>query len=212
MLVAETEAGRAALAVTTRDDTTEADAQPGSPMLRAHRLNAWFGRNRVLRNVTLDFGDRAVTAVIGPSGCGKSTLLRCLNRMHETVPEAAVEGDVFLGERKRRRAVRVESGERQRRGFPDALDQLRFAQHEFRSGRGQRSFEVLTRQLGMHQRQRDAAASAAQERRHLADRVLPNQRDHIARAGAQPLQALRSAQRGRRQLRVAQPRPAHLER
>jgi len=66
------------------------------PLLRTHRLNAWFGGNRVLRNVTLDFADRAVTAIIGPSGCGKSTLLRCLNRMHETVPEASVEGDVFL--------------------------------------------------------------------------------------------------------------------
>jgi phosphate transport system ATP-binding protein len=67
-------------------------------MLRTRRLNAWFGRNRVLRNVTLDFDDRAVTAVIGPSGCGKSTLLRCLNRMHETVPGAIVEGDVTLGD------------------------------------------------------------------------------------------------------------------
>ena len=66
-------------------------------LLRTRRLNAWFGGNRVLRNVTLDFRDSSVTAVIGPSGCGKSTLLRCLNRMHETVPGAIVEGDVFLG-------------------------------------------------------------------------------------------------------------------
>jgi phosphate transport system ATP-binding protein len=65
-------------------------------LLRARRLNAWFGGNRVLRNVTLDFPDRSVTAVIGPSGCGKSTMLRCLNRMHETVPGATVEGDVVL--------------------------------------------------------------------------------------------------------------------
>lgn len=69
-----------------------------APILKAHRLNAWFGsRNRVLRNVSLNFADRSVTAVIGPSGCGKSTLLRCLNRMHETVPGAIVEGDVMLG-------------------------------------------------------------------------------------------------------------------
>ena len=66
------------------------------PLLKAHRLNAWFGGNRVLRNVTLDFPNTAVTAVIGPSGCGKSTMLRCLNRMHETVPGATVEGDVLL--------------------------------------------------------------------------------------------------------------------
>jgi phosphate transport system ATP-binding protein len=68
-----------------------------APILKAHRLNAWFGGNRVLRNVSLDFNDRSVVAVIGPSGCGKSTMLRCLNRMHETVPGAIVEGDVFLG-------------------------------------------------------------------------------------------------------------------
>lgn len=66
------------------------------PLLRARRLSAWFGGNRVLRNVTLDFPNRSVTAVIGPSGCGKSTMLRCLNRMHETVPGATVEGDVLL--------------------------------------------------------------------------------------------------------------------
>ena len=66
-------------------------------LLRARRLNAWFGGNRVLRNVTLDFPDSSVTAVIGPSGCGKSTMLRCLNRMHETVPGAIIEGDVLLG-------------------------------------------------------------------------------------------------------------------
>ena len=34
--------------------------------------------------------------LVGPSGCGKSTLLRCLNRMHETVPTARIEGHVTL--------------------------------------------------------------------------------------------------------------------
>jgi phosphate transport system ATP-binding protein len=37
------------------------------------------------------------TAVIGPSGCGKSTFIRCLNRMHETNPEAKAEGEVKIG-------------------------------------------------------------------------------------------------------------------
>jgi phosphate transport system ATP-binding protein len=37
-----------------------------------------------------------VTAIIGPSGCGKSTFLRCLNRMHETIPGARVDGKVLL--------------------------------------------------------------------------------------------------------------------
>jgi phosphate transport system ATP-binding protein len=64
--------------------------------LSTHRLNAYFGDTRAVRNVSIEFADREVTAIIGPSGCGKSTLLRCLNRMHETVPGAIVEGDVRL--------------------------------------------------------------------------------------------------------------------
>ena len=85
-------------AVTTRSSEDSAQRESAMPMLRTKRLNAWFGRNRVLRNIDLDFADRTVTAIIGPSGCGKSTMLRCLNRMHETVPGAIVEGDVLLGE------------------------------------------------------------------------------------------------------------------
>lgn len=97
MPAVETEFRPAAPVVTTRaQDSSESAAE--SPILSTRRLNAWFGRARVLRNVSLDFSDRSVTAVIGPSGCGKSTLLRCLNRMHETVPGAIVEGDVLLGE------------------------------------------------------------------------------------------------------------------
>ena len=67
-----------------------------APALSTRRLNAFFGELRALRNVTVEFADREITAVIGPSGCGKSTLLRCLNRMHETVPGASVEGNVTL--------------------------------------------------------------------------------------------------------------------
>ena len=98
MPAVETEPVRAAVAVTTRSSEESAPRDAETPMLRTKRLNAWFGKNRVLRNVSLDFADRTVTAVIGPSGCGKSTMLRCLNRMHETVPGAIVEGDVLLGE------------------------------------------------------------------------------------------------------------------
>ena len=61
-------------------------------------LSALFGTSKVVRDVSIAFRDREVTAIIGPSGCGKSTLLRCLNRMHETVPTARVEGTVTLDE------------------------------------------------------------------------------------------------------------------
>ena len=64
--------------------------------LATQRLSAYFGQVAAVRDVSIAFRDREVTAVIGPSGCGKSTLLRCLNRMHETVPTARVEGTVTL--------------------------------------------------------------------------------------------------------------------
>jgi phosphate transport system ATP-binding protein len=59
-------------------------------------LNAWFGALQALRQVNVVAEPRAVTSIIGPSGCGKSTLVRCLNRMHEEVPEARVKGKVLF--------------------------------------------------------------------------------------------------------------------
>ncbi len=64
--------------------------------LTTQSLDAFFGQAHVVRDVSLDFLERNVTAIIGPSGCGKSTLLRCLNRMHETVPTARVTGRVLF--------------------------------------------------------------------------------------------------------------------
>ena len=59
-------------------------------------LKVWFGDNRVVHGIDLAIDPREVTAIIGPSGCGKSTFLRCLNRMHELVPGARLEGKVLL--------------------------------------------------------------------------------------------------------------------
>ena len=59
-------------------------------------LNLWFGSHQVLFDVSLQIPVRAVTAIIGPSGCGKSTLLRSLNRMHDLVPSARMEGRITL--------------------------------------------------------------------------------------------------------------------
>jgi phosphate transport system ATP-binding protein len=61
-------------------------------------LNAWFGKAQVLQEVNLKAGANCVTAVIGPSGCGKSTFVRCLNRMHETIPDARLSGAVRVGD------------------------------------------------------------------------------------------------------------------
>lgn len=59
-------------------------------------LRAGFGSNEVLRDISMDVPSMGVTAIIGPSGCGKSTLIRCLNRMHERVPSAYIQGNVRL--------------------------------------------------------------------------------------------------------------------
>ena len=61
-------------------------------------LNAWYGKNQSLKSIDMTVAANHVTAVIGPSGCGKSTFVRCLNRMHETIPEARAEGSVKVGE------------------------------------------------------------------------------------------------------------------
>ena len=64
--------------------------------LTAESLSAGFGKKRVLDDVTLEFRENAVTAIIGPSGCGKSTFIRCLNRMHEVTPDAWATGQIIL--------------------------------------------------------------------------------------------------------------------
>ncbi len=59
-------------------------------------LSAWFGPKKVLHEVNMVAEPQKVTAIIGPSGCGKSTLIRCMNRMHEEVHGARVEGKVLF--------------------------------------------------------------------------------------------------------------------
>ena len=59
-------------------------------------LNAYYGNFRAVEDISMTVEPRSVTAFIGPSGCGKSTFLRTLNRMHEVVPGARVEGKVML--------------------------------------------------------------------------------------------------------------------
>ena len=60
-------------------------------------LKAWFGKAEALHGINIAIESKHATAVIGPSGCGKSTFIRCLNRMHETNPEATANGEVKIG-------------------------------------------------------------------------------------------------------------------
>src|SRR2546422_9350261 len=64
--------------------------------IRTEKVSAWYGPKKAIEDITLDFEEQAVSAIIGPSGCGKSTLIRCLNRMHETIPKARGDGKVLL--------------------------------------------------------------------------------------------------------------------
>ena len=66
--------------------------------IQVDKLNAWFGKTQALYDINMTVAANHATAVIGPSGCGKSTFVRCLNRMHETVPEARATGRVRIGE------------------------------------------------------------------------------------------------------------------
>jgi phosphate transport system ATP-binding protein len=59
-------------------------------------VNIYYGKFHAVSSVDLAVPPRSVTAFIGPSGCGKSTVLRTLNRMHEVIPGARVDGSVLL--------------------------------------------------------------------------------------------------------------------
>jgi phosphate transport system ATP-binding protein len=59
-------------------------------------LSCFYGSMKAVENVSLTVEPKSVTAFIGPSGCGKSTFLRALNRMHEVIPGARIDGKVLL--------------------------------------------------------------------------------------------------------------------
>ncbi|HEY0773585.1 MAG TPA: phosphate ABC transporter ATP-binding protein PstB [Nocardioidaceae bacterium] len=59
-------------------------------------LNIYYGDFLAVEDVSMTIPAKSVTALIGPSGCGKSTFLRSLNRMHEVIPGARVEGKVVI--------------------------------------------------------------------------------------------------------------------
>ncbi|MDI6860738.1 MAG: phosphate ABC transporter ATP-binding protein PstB [Caldisericia bacterium] len=65
-------------------------------ILSIKNLSAYFGDNKVLNEINLDIYKNKITSILGPSGCGKTTFIRCLNRLHELVPNAKVEGEILL--------------------------------------------------------------------------------------------------------------------
>ncbi|MBY9067849.1 phosphate ABC transporter ATP-binding protein PstB [Hyphomonas sp. WL0036] len=74
-----------------------ADAPPAPPpRIDCRDIRVFYGETQAIHGVSMEFPDRAVTALIGPSGCGKSTFLRCLNRMNDTIESCRVEGQILM--------------------------------------------------------------------------------------------------------------------
>jgi phosphate transport system ATP-binding protein len=85
------------IAVSAREALGKNAADLGAPVRIAVRnLNFYYGDFRGLKDVSIDFFDRQVTALIGPSGCGKSTLLRTFNRIYSLYPDQRAEGEIIL--------------------------------------------------------------------------------------------------------------------
>jgi phosphate transport system ATP-binding protein len=67
-----------------------------SKTIEVKNLNIYYGSFLAVQDVDMSIRPKSVTALIGPSGCGKSTFLRSVNRMHEVIPGARVEGKLEL--------------------------------------------------------------------------------------------------------------------
>ena len=67
-----------------------------SSILKVEKFNAYFGNIKILNDVYMEIAKNTMVAVMGPSGCGKTTLIRCINRMHEFIPGATSDGDIFF--------------------------------------------------------------------------------------------------------------------
>nr|WP_210495071.1 phosphate ABC transporter ATP-binding protein PstB [Patulibacter sp. SYSU D01012] len=80
----------------SRQDRGAAPKTPQGHSVQLRQVKSFYGDNMAVKGVDLDFRPNQVTAMIGPSGCGKSTLLRSINRMHEEIPGARVEGEILL--------------------------------------------------------------------------------------------------------------------
>jgi phosphate transport system ATP-binding protein len=97
-----------------RETQNQAD---GDLILKAHKphisvrnLNVYLAKNHILKNVSLDIPDKAITCIIGPSGCGKTTLLKTFNRLLQNSLDVRIEGDVLVdGENIHGKGVEVEN-------------------------------------------------------------------------------------------------------
>jgi phosphate transport system ATP-binding protein len=90
--------------MTTAPYTVEKEISPSSNnspekekfKMIAENVTISYGDTIAVKDVTMKFKEKSVTALIGPSGCGKTTFLRCLNRMHDMTKNAKVDGKVMI--------------------------------------------------------------------------------------------------------------------
>jgi phosphate transport system ATP-binding protein len=73
----------------------EAGPRSAETVFDIRDLTARYGSNIAVKGLDLGIPANEITAVIGPSGCGKSTFIRCLNRMNDSVPSFALDGQVL---------------------------------------------------------------------------------------------------------------------
>ena len=66
------------------------------PIISVKNLSVWYQNFQALKNISIDYEPRTITAIIGPSGCGKSTYIRCINRIYEQVPGARATGEIYF--------------------------------------------------------------------------------------------------------------------
>ncbi len=64
--------------------------------IEAYNVSSYYGSFKAIDNVSMTVEPKTITALIGPSGCGKSTFLRSINRMHEVLPNARIEGKLTI--------------------------------------------------------------------------------------------------------------------
>lgn len=64
--------------------------------MTTRNLSFFYGDFKALHDISTEFKENQVTALIGPSGCGKSTFLRCMNRMNDLIPGHRVQGEILL--------------------------------------------------------------------------------------------------------------------
>ena len=100
--IAAPRAGEGAASASAEAEARAAGAEEagGSRPLKmvTEHVSVHYGRVEAVKDVSIGFPERSVTALIGPSGCGKTTFLRCLNRMHDMTSSARVSGRVRIDE------------------------------------------------------------------------------------------------------------------